>query len=174
VLTTIDASEIALPDADGLVHLQLRRFAGCPVCNLHLRSFTSRIAEIERTGIREVVVFHSSDAELHKYQGDMPFDVVGDPNRLLYKEFGVETSPRAVLNPRAWKALPRGWWNMIRRAIRYRRAPLPIKPTGGSLGLPADFLIAPDGRLVAVKYGSHAYDQWSVDEVLSLAADRAA
>jgi len=31
-----------IPEPDGLVHLQFRRFAGCPVCNLHLRSFASR------------------------------------------------------------------------------------------------------------------------------------
>jgi hypothetical protein len=37
------------------------------------------------------------------------------------------------------------------------------------LGLPADFLIAPSGRINAVKYGTDAYDQWSVDELLTLA-----
>ena len=46
------------------------------------------------------------------------------------------------------------------------RARGPIKPTGGAFGLPADFLIAPDGRLAAVKYGKNAYDQWTVDELL--------
>lgn len=40
----------------------------------------------------------------------------------------------------------------------------------GRLGLPAGFLIAPDGRTVARRYGRHAYDQWTVDELLTLAA----
>jgi hypothetical protein len=35
--------------------------------------------------------------------------------------------------------------------------------------MPADFLIARDGRVIASKYGNHAYDQWSVDELLELA-----
>jgi hypothetical protein len=35
--------------------------------------------------------------------------------------------------------------------------------------LPGDFLIAPDGRVLASKYGKHADDQWSVDEELALA-----
>jgi hypothetical protein len=47
-----------------------------------------------------------------------------------------------------------------------RRALGPVTPTGGLLGLPADFLIAPDGRIAALKYGQHAYDQWTVDELL--------
>jgi hypothetical protein len=30
-------------------------------------------------------------------------------------------------------------------------------------------LISRDGYLAGVKYGAHAYDQWSVDELLDLA-----
>ena len=40
---------------------------------------------------------------------------------------------------------------------------------GGHTGLPADFLIAPNGRILACKYGSHANDQWTFDEVLDQA-----
>ncbi|MEE3918755.1 hypothetical protein V2I01_10735 [Micromonospora sp. BRA006-A] len=50
---------VDLPDPDRLIHLQFRRFAGCPVCNLHLRSIVRRHAEIEAAGVREVVLFHS-------------------------------------------------------------------------------------------------------------------
>jgi hypothetical protein len=35
-------------------------------------------------------------------------------------------------------------------------------------------MIAPSGRIDAVKYGAHAYDQWSVDELLALAKGVAA
>ena len=42
-------------------------------------------------------------------------------------------------------------------------------PEGGTLGRPADFLIAPNGKIVASHYGRHAFDQWSVDELLRLA-----
>jgi hypothetical protein len=30
-------------------------------------------------------------------------------------------------------------------------------------------LLDPAGRVLACKYGTHAYDQWSVDELLDLA-----
>jgi hypothetical protein len=45
--------------------------------------------------------------------------------------------------------------------------------TGGPTGLPAEFLIAADGPIEAVKYGRHAYDQWSVEELLELARQSA-
>jgi hypothetical protein len=47
------------------------------------------------------------------------------------------------------------------------RKPMPTTE-GGRLGLPADFLIAPDGRVLASHHGRHVYDQWSVDELLNL------
>jgi peroxiredoxin len=168
-LTAITGETIAIPDtARALTHLQFRRFAGCPICNLHLRSVTARIDEIGAAGIREVVIFHSTATELRKYQNDMPFAVVGDPDKTLYRRFGVEASAKAILNPGAWRALPGGWRHAIAGAVAHRRAPLPAAPTNGNFGLPADLLIAGDGRVVAVKYGAHAYDQWSVDELLEL------
>ena len=169
-LTSITGETIPIPDRAGaLTHLQFRRFAGCPICNLHLRSVIARIDEINAAGVREVVVFHSTATELRKYQDDMPFPVVGDPDKALYRRFGVEASAKAVLNPHAWRAIPAGWRQSIRTAVTKRRAPLPLAPTNGNLGLPADLLISGDGRVAAVKYGAHAYDQWSVDELLAAA-----
>ena len=170
-LISIAGDSISIPPytSERLIHLPSRRFAGCPVCNLHLRSVTARIDEIAATGIREIVIFHSTQDELRKYQGDMPFPVIADPKKQLYRKFGVEASTRAILNPRAWRALPQGWRHSMGTAIAKRRGPLPASPTNGTLGLPADVLIASDGQVVAVKYGRHAYDQWSVDELLAIA-----
>lgn len=44
---------------------------------------------------------------------------------------------------------------------------LPADHHTGHLGLPADFLINSNGRVIAAKYGKHAYDHWSVDELLA-------
>ncbi|MEU7524907.1 peroxiredoxin-like family protein [Saccharothrix sp. NPDC042600] len=160
---------VRVPDPNRLVHLQFRRFAGCPVCNLHLRTIVTRHDEIEARGIAEVVVFHSPADELRRHVADFPFAVVADPDKRLYVEFGVEAAPRSVLDPRAWGAIVRGLVRDLGPFLRGRR-PLPTG-SGGRLGLPADFLIAPDGRVVAEKRGVHAYDQWTVDELL-VAADR--
>jgi peroxiredoxin len=172
-VTGIAEETIAIPDPGGaLTHLQFRRFAGCPICNLHLHSISSRLNEITAAGIREVVVFHSTPTELRKYEADLPFTVIGDPDKVLYSRFGVEASPKAILKPGAWRALPAGWGRAIRAAVTKRRAVLPAKPTNGNLGLPADMLISADGYVTAVKYGTHAYDQWSVDELLAIASSR--
>ncbi|MFY1573519.1 peroxiredoxin-like family protein [Verrucosispora sp. WMMD703] len=162
-LTTITGEPVQIPGPDHLVHLQFRRFAGCPICNLHLRSIIRRHDEIVAAGVREVVVFHSTVAAMQPYQGDLPFATVADPDRRLYVRFGVDTSPWAVLHPRTWIAALRG-------VATGKTAP----PGRGesALGLPADFLIDTDGHVLAHKYGHHADDQWSVDDLLDLAHRR--
>jgi len=156
--------------AGNYVHLQLRRFAGCPICNLHLRSIVARHDEIQAHGIREVVVFHSTAAELAKHQADVPFPLIADPERELYRRLGVEPRLRSVLSVRALRAAIGGQTTALGSRSTMRGALGPMRPNGGVLGLPGDFLIAPDGRVAALKYGRHAYDQWSVDELLHHAA----
>ena len=155
-LITIYGEPVTVPDPDRLVHLQFRRFAGCPMCHLHLQALRARHAEIESTGIHEIIVFHSSASSLLAHQTDPPpFAIVGDPEKNLYREFGVESSWRAALHPGAWRAEIRG--------LLAKRRKLAFDLHGGPRGLPADFLLAPDATVVACKYGTHGYDQWSVD-----------
>jgi peroxiredoxin len=164
-LTTVEGGGVSLPAIDGLVHLQFRRFAGCPICNLHMHEVAARHDEITKTGVTEVVVFHSSADRLRRYLADLPFAVVADPDRELYDEFGVHNSIRGMLNRDVARAVGRG----VRRTRSARSLAGALGPTENHLGMPADFLIAPDGAVVARKYGGHADDQWSVDELLRLA-----
>lgn len=155
-LVTIRGRRIRIPDAHRMVHLQFRRFAGCPVCKLHLRSVAQRHDELAKADILEVAVFHSSIETMRRHDQALPFPVVADPEGRLYRQFGVEASLRSVLDPRAWVSIARGLatFGAGREAGE------------SALGLPADFLIGPDGEVRACKYGMHADDHWSVDEIL--------
>lgn len=158
-LETIQSSRIAIPHPAQLTHLQFRRFAGCPMCNLHLRSFVQRNAELTALGIQEVAVFHSSRKAMLEHFAEAPFALIADPAKSLYKAFGVEASILSVLHPRSWFPAVQG---LLRHGVS-------LPGRGESpLGLPADFLIGKDGRVLACKYGRHAYDQWTVDELLEL------
>jgi peroxiredoxin len=166
-LVTIQGAPVQIPEPQRLVHLQFRRYAGCPVCNLHLRSITRRHDAILAAGIREVVVFHSSAETMLEFQGELPFAAIADPEKKLYAEFGVKKMSSmaallAALNPRSWLAAGRA----LRRASSLRG----VAGKGEEhLGLPADFLIDPGGRVLAAKYGRYVDDHWSVDELLDLA-----
>ena len=163
-LTTISGKPAPVPDTGWLVHLQFRRYAGCPVCNLHLRSFAARHDELARAGIREVVVFHSRAETMREFQSRLPFAAIADPEKKLYAEFGVETmSAWLALDPRSWLAAGRA----MAQAPTLRGV---TGPGEQHLGLPADFLVGRDGQILAAKYGRRVDDHWSVDDVLGLAA----
>lgn len=167
-LKAIDDKLVDVPATTGRTHLQFRRYAGCPICHLHLRSFADRHQELTDAGISEVVFFHSPADELRGYQSVLPFTVIADPDKVQYRQFGVEKGLRALTHPQAWRSAFRGY----AAARRHRDDPdyAGVGSTDGTthLGLPADFLIDPDGTVVAVHYGAHADDQWSVDQVLAI------
>lgn len=162
-LVTIHGKPLQVPQLERLVHLQFRRYAGCPVCNVHLRSIAQRHDDVLAAGIGEVVVFHSSAETMLAFQGELPFAAIADPKKKLYAEFGVQNmSPMAALKPRSWRAAARA----LRQSPSLRGA------TGKGeqhMGLPADFLIGSDGRVLAAKYGRYVDDHWSVDQLLDLA-----
>ena len=158
-LETLSHGTVRVPGA-AYTHLQFRRFAGCPVCNLHVRAFAKRQPELEQAGVRTIAFFHSSAEAMLPFQGELPFPIVPDLERRWYSRFGVERSLTAMMHPRAmWAAM---------QGLASGKAN-PLQGEGGSNGLPADFLIDARGTLVAVKYGAHADDAWSADDVCALA-----
>jgi peroxiredoxin len=162
-LTTIHSRLVRIPDPDRLTHLQFRRYAGCPACNVHLRSIARRHDEILSAGIREVVVFHSKRETMLNFQGELPFAAVADPEKKLYAEFGVgQMIWLSAFDPRSWRAVYRA----LTRSPSLRGA---MGRGEDHMGLPADFLIGRDGAILAVKYGEFVDDHWSVDEILARA-----
>jgi peroxiredoxin len=94
-----------------------------------------------------------------EHQLSAPFPFIADPDKKLYKAFGVEASVMSVLNPKAWPSAVKGLFKLG-----------PGFPSRGesALGLPADFLIDSTGMVVTVYYGKHASDQMEFDELLEL------
>lgn len=160
-VTTATGKELALPVAGvRYTHVQFRRFSGCPICNVHIASLRQSKDRLIEAGIHEVLFFHSNKEDISSYHNDLPFDAVADPEKRYYRQFGIESSWGYAMNLRALWA-----------AVRGMGGKFGLKSNGGKTGLPADFLVAPDGVIKAVKYGRHAYDQWSVKEILELAKD---
>jgi len=160
-LTNLDGETVQVPDPTRRVHLQFRRHAGCPICNTHLRSVTQRLDEITAAGVREVVFFHSTAELLREYQEELPYDVIPDPDREFYRQFGVEKSWKAIATPKVLASVVKGFAQQSGKGTIGTA-------TESHLGLPADFLIDTDGTVLAAKYGEHGADQWSVDELLAL------
>ncbi len=154
---TLAHGSVSVPDGRPL-HLQFRRFAGCPICSLHLRSLARSLPELERRGIASVVVFHSPLEELRTYHESLPFPVVGDPSFELYRAYGVERSLRGVLHPRVMASALKGL--MLAPSS-------PLARSGGVTGLPAEFLVDETGHVLHAHYAAHADDHLEIDAVLA-------
>jgi len=160
VLESVQGDAVQIPPpAQIIIHLQFRRFAGCPICNLHLQSYIRRHRELAENQIQEVAVFHSPKSAMLEHQLGAPFSFVADPDKEPYKAFGVEASIMSVLNPKAWPSAIKG---LLQQG--------PGFPSHGesALGLPAEFLIDSTGMVITVHYGKHASDQLEFDELLEL------
>src|SRR5690606_22810500 len=91
-MTSVSGHVLSVPNPSRIIHLQFRRFAGCPICNLHLQSFIQNHTLLEDQGIQEIVVFHSSRDDIQEYQNEAPFPLIADPNKALYRTFEVGAS----------------------------------------------------------------------------------
>jgi len=159
IAQSISGAQIKVPDSDwNITHIQFLRFAGCPVCNLLLQNYIRRINEIRAANIREVVFFYSEAKFVEDYYQQLPLDLIADPNRSIYKKYAVERSLWSIFSPQAWPNLLKGY--KLKAAGKIDSTPF---------GQPAEFLVAPDGRIIDCHYGSHSSDQWSVDDILKIA-----
>lgn len=72
-LVIIRSDRVQIPHPTDRVHLQFAiRLRDAPSVTCIARSIVQRYHELVAVGIREVVVFHSSEAEMQPYQGVCP------------------------------------------------------------------------------------------------------
>ena len=165
-VTTIDNQVISLINGKGLVHLQLKRFSGCPLCNVHMRFIANHLEDFEKVGLKEILVLHSDPSIIQENQGTAEWSkgltFVGDPKKEIYAKFGVgEVSGKsAFLSPRILKIVAEG-----KKYVKgFKRA----GDESGKLTKPAEMIIDTScGKIIAIKYGENVYDQWTIEEILS-------
>lgn len=162
-LLDIHGRKIHIPQPGRWTHIQFRRYSGCVICNLHVQELISRKNEIAAAGIQEVIFFQSPAHYLQAQFAGKAITLIADAELVYYRKFGVENSLMAIANPAAW--LP-GFKGIFTFGIQ-----LPKKGES-PLGLPADFLVDEGGKIVALHYGKHAYDQWTIDQLLDMVMNK--
>ena len=161
---SIDGTAVSLNQFAGTpVLLMFFRYASCPMCNLHLHDFAKHFARLRDRGLAVVGFFHSPAHSIRAHAGgrQYPFPLVADPKFRVYRMYGVETSWLRLLlstaNPRFYGDFFRSLLHGFRGGIAWHMAKMP-----------ADFLVGPDGRLVAAHYGRHIGDHLPVAQLHSL------
>jgi peroxiredoxin len=170
--TTFKGETVSLANSrTPLIHIQFRRHAGCPICDLHLRSVMKHEDELTKLGVSEIVFFHSTPEELKRHTSYLPFPCIADPTKIIYKKFGTEES-KGVADSFTWRVASALSWavgSAIVDLVKGERQLAPLHPTGGRDQFPADLLVNKAGKVLAAKYGMDIADQWSVKELFELA-----
>lgn len=164
--TTTRGRKIRHTDLRGTPTLIIfHRYARCAICNQRIRELDRVLPRLRaETGLRTLFVCHSARRRLLEEFGEraLPFDLIADPDRELYAQFGVARSLLTTLKPKS-----------IATIVSARRAmPDDGKPAGLERPLtmiPADFFVDADGRLVSAHYGEFLGDSWPMSTIERLA-----
>ena len=155
----ISGNAITLNDyANRCVMLSFYRYAACPLCNLRVSQLIQHHASFAERNLNLVAVFQSPRESIRRYVGrqDIPFAVIADPERNLYRLYGVESS---------WPGFIKGSLRLSMVASALMKGFLPGKMEGIKSMVPADFLIGPDLTIQVAYYGSDIGDHLPIEKI---------
>jgi peroxiredoxin len=150
VLDALDGSRLDCASPNGPVVLVLTRYAGCPVCQLHVGRIAAAMPELRARSCAVWMVFQSTPARLRAAMAEWKpgFAAVADPTARLYDAFGAGTSLAGFVHPRSLSALGRA----MAAGKRHGRF------EGRELQMPAEFVIDHRGRIALAHYGRDVGD----------------
>lgn len=133
------------------VMLSFFRDAACPFCNFRIYELSNNYKGWLAAGLEVIVVFSSTAQEVrqHVAKHPRPFKMIADPDLILYNQYGVEHSSRAL-----WKALFFKFPRIVKGVMTGGR---PKKNPNVKI-VPADFLLDVDGSVVDLWYGRDTAD----------------
>ena len=164
----IQGQRVSLDDFAGQwLLLSFLRFAACARCGLRIYSLSLQYPTLAEQELQIVAFVESSRENIlsQPYAQTAPFPIIADPQQVLYKQYGVEVSRFGL------------WWGGLTRKrelargyeLGFGKGPM----DGPDERMPADFLIAPDGRIRIAHYGRDSGDTLTFD-ALEHALPRAA
>lgn len=103
--------------------------------------------------------FQSPKESILKYVGkqEVPFPIVPDPGRTIYRAYGVESSWVGFIKAMVFKL------SDLTKAMQ--KGFKPGKMEGNKAIIPADFLIGPDQKIEKAYYGKDIGDHLPIEEI---------
>ena len=158
-LQNLDGKSVALEDYRGRkLLLSFFRYGACPLCNLRMTFLVDAYPHWQAQGLDVVAVFESPAQRLLETVASqpIPFPVIPNPDRTLYKKYGVTAS---------WLGYLTGAFRIRTFRDAFKRGFTPGKGDGAIAQLPAEFLIGPDGTIARAYYGKDIGDHLPLEEI---------
>ncbi|VAX00161.1 hypothetical protein MNBD_GAMMA22-1162 [hydrothermal vent metagenome] len=135
------------------------RHAGCPMCNLRMRELILVNDKMANYNLKILTIFESPTKSIKRDVGrqNPPFSIIPDPERKLYKLFGVTISWVGFV--KIFAVRPKHVFEAI-----FKNGFIP-KFGEATPMMPADFLIDNDGIIRVAYYGRDIGDHLSFDDL---------
>lgn len=123
-------------------------------------------SKLEQAGIQVVLVGLGTPAEALEFsrQFSVPFPIIADPGKDLYRTYGLK---RANFMQLASPAI------LLKGLKGMREGYLPGRPQGDVLQMPGTFVIDREGRILHSHFAQNAADHLSVDAIVAAIAKSA-
>ena len=168
-LTDIKGQEVKLSDYKGRkIYLTFMRNVSCPFCNVRVHRLMGNRLRLERSGLKVILLFESSGEKLQKsilHQGLLPWNLIGDPEKNLYKTYGVEKSVFKML--RTYISA-----NNVKETITLSKTLETTKEKDKDASdtlIPADFFINEDFIIERAHYGKHLDNHLPIEDIWKFA-----
>lgn len=158
-IPSLDGSDVALAAyRRRRLLLSFFRYGACPLCNLRMTFLVDAFTRWQQQGLDVVAVFESPAERLLETVASqpVPFPIIPDPDRILYKQYGVSAS---------WFGYVIGAFRIRSFREAFRRGFYIGKGEGAITQLPAEFLIGPDLRIERAYYGKDIGDHLPISEI---------
>lgn len=136
----------------GKTALLFLRYYGCTLCQYDIHQFAQGHAAIAATGGQMLVVLQSKPALIagQVKQGELPFDIVCDPEQALYHQFDIAPAKNqlGLVDPKAVAKLAKA------KAEGFQHG----ESEGEELQLPATFILDGARQVGYAHYGASAGD----------------
>lgn len=162
----IYGNEVILSNFKGnKIILSFYRNVSCPFCNRRIHQIMGNNLRLKASGVQMVFLFESSNDKLKSsvfHEGISPWPLIGDPDKAIYKKYGVEQSTLKMMKTMFVANL-----GEAKKATKDLN--LPADKDASMNLMPADFLIDENFRIVKAHYGGHLDDHIAIEELKTFA-----
>lgn len=170
--TDIHGNEVKLSDYKGKkIIITFMRNVSCPFCNVRVHRLMGTSVALEHTGTQMIILFESTAEKLKSsvlHKGILPWPIIGDPERKLYKKYGVEKSVvkmmRTMISGNVMETMK------ISKTLETTKKRDLVEAM--SPQVPADFFIDENFIVQRAHYGKDIDDHVSLDDLKKFAGIR--
>lgn len=166
VAKDINGNDVKLSDFRGKkIILSFYRNVSCPFCNRRVHQIMGNNLRLKNAGVQLVFLFESSNEKLSSsvfHQGISPWPLIGDPDKKVYKQYGVEQSTLKMMKTMFVA-------NVAQAKKETKELNLPEDKDASMNLVPADFFIDEKFKIVKAHYGTHLDDHVPIEELKAFA-----